>query len=161
VQTDYASDVVAQYASESPLRAFDREHRLFLMHDDATGRTHEVAVSPQGTVEIKDSSLSNTDKENLARTIHAAMPRITSESFTIGQPPAIFSALHFLGREQDSVRGNDKVTFVLKERGLPRYHAVVFQFEQSRLISEGLYGVSEADLFRWQQADSWPQDWKN
>jgi len=157
--TDYALDVVAQYASESPLRAFDRKHRIFLLHDDSTGATHEVVLAPQGTVVIKDTALSSSEHDSLVRAGQAAMPRTTSVSFTIGKPPLIFAGMQLVGREQDHQRGTEKVTFVLKERGSAQYHAVIFQFEQARLISEGLYGVSETDLLRWQQAESWPKEW--
>jgi len=156
---DYAYDVVGEYASESSLRSFDRNHRIFIQHDTSTGVTHEVVVPPQGTVAVKDSSLSNTDKDAIAQTVQAAMPRTTGESFTIGTPPVIMSGLYLVGTDQDA-RGAETTTFVLRERGLAKYHAVVFEFKEGRLAGEGFRDVSEADLRQWQQANSWPKEWR-
>jgi len=158
--SDHAYDVVAQYASESSLRSFDRNHRIFLQHDTSTGVTHEVVVSPQGTVEVKDSSLTKTDKDAIAKAVLAAMPRTTSESFTIGTPPTIMSGLYFVGAEEEAQQEAEKVTFVLKERALPKFHAIVFEFKEGRLVGEGFRDVSEADLRQWQQANSWPKEWR-
>ena len=131
----YACAIVAQYASESHLRAFDRHHRIFLEHDPSTGTTHEV----------------------IASSAPAALPRQrTSQHIVLGDPSIVFSRLHCVGRENDS---DHVVTFVCKDKNSPHYRALVFQFHQSRLISEGVRDVTQPDLARWQQAEDWPQDW--
>jgi hypothetical protein len=158
--SDRAYDVVAEYASESSLRSFDRDHRIFRLHDSSTGVTHEVLVCPQGTVEVQDSSLTNKDKEAIAKAVQAAMPRTTSESFIIGKPRTIMSGVYHVGTKQNAQGEAEKTTFVFKERGSAKYHAVVIEFKEGRLIGEGFRDVSEADLRKWQQADSWPQEWR-
>jgi hypothetical protein len=50
--TVYARNVVAQFAAESPLRAFDRKHNIFLLHDASEGRIYEIAMCDHGRVEV-------------------------------------------------------------------------------------------------------------
>src|SRR5205807_5816192 len=60
----YAREIVAEYSARSPLRAFDREHDLFLMHDDSDGKIYEVFLGGRGlSMEIPDDAgLSNPRK---------------------------------------------------------------------------------------------------
>lgn len=156
LDSDAARAVVARFAAESPLRAFDSDHRIFVLHDAATGRTHEVVMAPQGSVVVQGTGLARADQQSIKRAVQAAVPRISSESFTFGEPPTILAGVHCLGKKQD---GEEQATFILRERDRPRYHALVFRFAAGRLISEGLEDISEAELAQLRNEASWPQGW--
>jgi hypothetical protein len=158
--TDYARNVVAQFAADSPLRAFDRKHNIFLLHDASEGRIYEIAMCDHGRVEVP-AGLPAYVRDGLTRATRGAMPHFSRVSLTIGNPPDIFSAIHLLvDRSPDQRANQDHVNFILKRRDENGYLRIEFAFEDEVLVRHTTFGVSRADVERWSRDPTWPAGWK-
>jgi len=159
--SQYSRDIVAQYAGKSPLRSFDADHGIFLMHDDQTGNIYEIVTMPAHDITIKDGPpLQESAKRALIEAVDRAIPDSSEIArFVIGKPPEVFSEIRLLpeSASQHTSQAN-RVTFLLKVRDEDKYYRIVFGLSAGRVASETLYNpVSEAELRKGHAAGIWPQ----
>jgi hypothetical protein len=138
---------IRQYADQHRLCAFDTTHDLLLLCDENNGEVYVVYAGLQGaTVSTGDRSLD--------KAVAAAIPEITSESFSIGKPPKLFEGMHLLTPKED------QADFVLKHKAANEWSRVSFEFDKGRLLSQGLHDVTDTEVDTWRGKQDWPETWK-
>lgn len=138
---------IQQYADQHRLCAFDTIHNLLLLCDDNNGAIYVVYAGLQGTTV-------STGNSSLDKAVAAALPETTSDSFSIGKPPKLFEGIHLLTPKED------QADFILKHKVSNEWYRVSFKFNKGRLLSQGLYDVTNAEVDIWRGSQDWPEMWK-
>jgi hypothetical protein len=141
-----ATDALIRYANQHPWCSFDPLHNVALFCDETNGQIHIVYVGPDGP-EV------STGDPGLDKAVRAAIPEVTGETLTVGEPPHLFTGIHLLPPE------TDRADFVLRPKATGQWYRVEFDFKDGRL-AVGSYDVSNADLSRWRKNADWPKSWQ-
>ncbi len=153
LDTEAARDAIAKYAARSPLRAFDRKHRVLLIIDGPEGEIHEVVVSKPRFI------MGPGTPPDVAREIEAGMSRVASQiktrtSLRIGKPPILWSAVLRLPDEAvtaDEGGGGESVSFLLRPKDRADHVRLTFVFRGATLERSATYDVTDAQLRRWRR----------
>lgn len=129
---------VARYANRHESCAFDATRNLLLLCDDQTGEVHIVYFGPEGT----PASIGDTSIDELV-----------VASFSIDEPPRLFSGIHLLSRQKD------RTDFILRPKTGSDWYRYSVRFSDRSMTARGLHGVGDSELHQWRRNEDWPQSW--
>jgi hypothetical protein len=166
IDNEAARVVLADYTARSPLRGFDRQHRILLILDGSTGSIHEVPGAKR--LPIRNANEPPEVPSAMARVMDAAMDRALSQmktkvSMKIGDPPVLWSAIRRLpdgAVAADEGGGANSVCFILCPKDEKSYHYITYKFQGADIEDSAIHDAKGAQLRRWKASDWWPKEWR-
>ncbi len=161
LDTEVARDVVASYAARSPLRAFDRKHRVLVLLNEEGWFCDAVANPP---ITIDGPRPPGTPPE-LERRLKEESLKL-ADQFTWKQsmsPPIPWSAAYRLpdgAVTADEAGGKDSVSFLFVPRDGKSYFCLTSTFRGLDPGQSSIRDVKDAQLRRWKTSPWWPQEWR-
>jgi hypothetical protein len=162
LDSEVARDVVANYAARSPLRGFDRAHRVLVILDGSKGWVNYTMASDPPVVKTdKPSGIPPALERQLEK---ESLKFAARHSWKLRMNPPVPWAAAFRLPDgavmADEGGGGDTVSYLLIPQDDKRYHYLAFTFRGLDFEVAAIRDVKDAQLRRWKASDWWPKEWR-